>query len=445
MARTSKGVKFVLKNPKAPTSPVKAIFCYSNTQMYYYERKLSIPSKFWNKNSQRAKETSSFEGYTEFNGTLNAIEAAILECYRKFKNDFSKEPTTEELRDLVKVKRGINSGKSLPIEILQFVEQFIEDAKSGKYINQVRGTTISPVTIRTYQQTLILLKAYADYYRLKLRFEAINSTFHKEFNHYLSKIYKSEETGKSLKINTIGKHFTNIKTFMNAALEKKVTTNDSFKNKSFKVIRENVDNIALSEQELNELEKLDLTKIKRLERVRDMFLIGCDTALRISDLKRLKRENLVNEQGSDLIKIEMKKTGSSVAVPITERVKEIIRKYEQESGEFFPKAISDQKANDYIKEIAKKIPLLCENVEINSTENGFRVSRTVPKFELISNHTARRTFATRWALKGISHSIIMRITGHKTEKSFARYIKISELEAAKMFELQTKHLNMKAV
>ncbi|HQQ99771.1 MAG TPA: hypothetical protein PLA61_02970, partial [Ferruginibacter sp.] len=82
MARTSTGVRFVLKNPKEKVSPIKAIFCYANTQMYYYERKLSIQVRFWNSNSQRAKETNAFEGYSEFNSTLNAIESTILSCYR---------------------------------------------------------------------------------------------------------------------------------------------------------------------------------------------------------------------------------------------------------------------------------------------------------------------------------------------------------------------------
>ena len=62
MSRTNTGVLFYLKNPKSLVSPVKCVFCYSNHQLYYYEKKLSIETRFWNKKSQRAKETKSFQG-----------------------------------------------------------------------------------------------------------------------------------------------------------------------------------------------------------------------------------------------------------------------------------------------------------------------------------------------------------------------------------------------
>ncbi len=445
MSRTSTGVKFVLKNPKAQSSPVKAIFCYANAQMYYYERKLSIPTKFWNKTAQKAKETKAFEGYSEFNSTLKAIQSAILDCYRKYKNDFSTEPQVEELRNLVKIKRGANVSIVKPIELMEFIDQYLEDVKAGKYVNQARGTKIAQVTILTYQQTKKLLEAYGKYKSCRLKFADIDTLFHKDFNHFLSKVYKSEETDAHLKINTIGKHFTNIKTFMNAAIERKLTTNEMFRTKAFKVMRENVDNIALTEAEISALELHDLAGNKTLEKVRDLFLIGCDTALRISDLKRLKRENIIEDGGKEYIKIEMKKTAKPVIIPLTQRVKKIIKKYETATGDYFPKAISDQKANDYIKDIAVKIPLLRESVEINCTEGGLRVTKSVPKYELITNHTARRSFATNWALKGIPYHVIMKITGHKTEKSFNRYIKIGEMEGAKLFELQIGKVNMKVV
>ncbi|MGG9970903.1 site-specific integrase [Ferruginibacter sp. SUN002] len=448
MARTNTGVRFVLKRPKEEVSTIKVIFCYDYTQLYYYEKKLSVPVKFWNKNAQRVKETRSFPEYAELNATLDSIESTILDCYRKYKNDFNCEPSVDLLRELIKIKRGTSvKPANKPLELFDFIEVFINDAKEGKYINLAKGTPVAKITIRTYQQTQKLLKSYVDHYG-KIKFEDISTQFHKKFTYFLAKVYRSPETNAPLMINTIGKHLTNIKTFMSEAIERGLTKNQSFRNKSFKVIREDVDKIYLTDQEIKALEGLDLNDSPRLEKVRDMFIIGCHTALRISDLKRLTKQHIIKEDGELFIKIEMKKTGKPVTIPVNSTVKRLIKKYESSTGDYFPRAISDQRANDYIKEAAAMVEELKKEVIINTTEDGLRVSKSIPKYELITNHTARRSFATNSALKGMSYQFIMPITGHSTTKSFLRYIKIDGMNAAKMFTAEMKRLgknNLKVV
>ena len=126
MARTSVGVSFVLKNPKNETSPVKAVFCYNGVQFYYYEKKLSIPTKYWNKSQKRARNVSSYNEHAEFNTTLDNIQAAILNCYRKFKNDQLKEPSLDELRELVKIERGIHlKDRKKSLELEEYIDFFI--------------------------------------------------------------------------------------------------------------------------------------------------------------------------------------------------------------------------------------------------------------------------------------------------------------------------------
>ena len=87
MARSNAGVNFVLKTPNEEVSSIKAIFCYNSTQFYYYEKKVSVPPKYWNKNTKRAKEIRGFASHVELNATLDAIENAIITCYRRYKND----------------------------------------------------------------------------------------------------------------------------------------------------------------------------------------------------------------------------------------------------------------------------------------------------------------------------------------------------------------------
>ncbi len=443
MARTNTGVTFVLKTPKVEVSVIKAIFCFNSTQMYYYEKKLSVPSKFWNKNTQRAKETKSFFGYAALNHTLNAIESDILAIYRTYKNEHNREPKEAELRDLIKEKRNQGSANSSKDKVeagdlVAFVMGFINDAKEGRHLNFITGKPVSIITIRTYMQTCNLLSAFSKQKHRQYFFENIDSNFYKDFIYFMTREFVSKETGKHLGINTSGKHISNLKTFLNAAFEKKLNTNLDFRMRSFKVIKEDVDKIYLTEKEIEALANHDLSSNKRLERARDMFIIGCHTALRISDLKRLSEHNIVQHGDDKFIEIEMKKTERPVTIPISSKVEELMDKYKTTTGRYFPKAISDQKCNEYVKEAASKVELLQKMVIDNKTVEGKRVSENLPKYSLITNHTARRSFATNAALRGIAYQFIMPITGHKSEKAFLRYIKIDGLDAAKMFKLLYK-------
>ena len=64
------------------------------------------------------------------------------------------------------------------------------------------------------------------------------------------------------------------------------------------------------------------------------------------------------------------------------------------------------------------------------TKGGIRVTQQLPKYELITTHTARRSFATNQFLLGVPSITIMAMTGHRTEKSFMKYIKVTKREHA---------------
>ena len=134
-----------------------------------------------------------------------------------------------------------------------------------------------------------------------------------------------------------------------------------------------------------------------------------------------------------MVKVEMKKTEKAVSVPIDQKAFQILERYKGKTGNYFPKSISEQKLNEYIKEVCAKVELLQKDVIINSTENNRRVAKKFPKHSLVSTHTMRRSFATNAALEGIPFYAIMPITGHKTERSFLRYIKLDGSDAVEIF------------
>lgn len=122
------------------------------------------------------------------------------------------------------------------------------------------------------------------------------------------------------------------------------------------------------------------------------FLIGCNTGLRVSDLMRLSPDNV---QGSNIV-VRTIKTGADVVIPMTKQLKELIK-----NG--FPRPITGQRYNDYIKEI-------CRDAGID-------------KWQKVTSHTARRSFATNMYQMGVPAANLMLITGHTTESSFYKYIR----------------------
>ena len=164
-------------------------------------------------------------------------------------------------------------------------------------------------------------------------------------------------------------------------------------------------------------------KSERLNRVRDLFLIGAFTGLRFSDFTSITKDNIL----SSTIHIEQHKTGGKVAIPLHRVVLEIWRKY----GEKLPQPISNQKFNNYIKEVCK-LAGIDEMEQKNITRGGMRVRQTYKKYELVTSHTARRSFATNLYLSGFPAISIMQITGHRTEKAFMAYIRVTPEQHAEL-------------
>ncbi|MPN21796.1 hypothetical protein SDC9_169177 [bioreactor metagenome] len=161
----------------------------------------------------------------------------------------------------------------------------------------------------------------------------------------------------------------------------------------------------------------------KLDKVRDLFIIGCYTGLRFSDLNQISPDNFINNNTQ--IKVKTEKTGEFVVIPLHKTVKEIVQKYDNS----IPDVISNQKMNEYLKEVAK-LAELNDRITISSTKGGTKQTEVFEKWELVTVHTARRSFATNMYLLDIPTISIMKITGHRTEKAFLLYIKISQEENA---------------
>jgi integrase len=290
--------------------------------------------------------------------------------------------------------------------LFELVETFIADAPNRHY----NGRKLSPQSIKKYPSTFFHLKQYAKSIK-KIDFDVaeINCSFYEGFVAYLQK--------QGLTMNTVGSKIRVLKTIINAA---KIEIKDY---NEYKVFREEVDNIYLTETELQQLKEVVLSPY--LDRVRDCFLLLAWTGCRYSDLEKIGKTDIKD----GFISFRQQKTNNKVVIPLHPVVAEVLEKYDYT----LPEAITNQKFNEYIKEA-------CKCAEINSTETltrtigGIRKTETFEKWQLVTSHTGRRSFATNMYKRGLPSITIMAITGHRTEKAFLSYIKITPEEHAEMMK-----------
>lgn len=420
-------VTYWLREQKAtkPT-PIHCLICFDNERL-----KLSIPFKVlpahWNGEKYRIRNVVDATNKDQANAFMNELEDAVKDILNDMKAQriaLDKETVRRRIDAYLNPVVDVDKPKTL----LDFVQWYISTCPTRLVRSKGNraGRVISPSTIRRYKTTLNGLEAFALTYPRSLEFDHIDSHFYKAFTEWL--------TAKDYATNNVSKYIENLKGFMSAAVDEGFTTNQAFR--KFANLREDAENIYLPETELQRIYDLDLSKTPRLERVRDLFIFAAWTGLRFSDFSTLQPEHIKSDaEGNKYLDLKQQKTAGRVQIPIVhEAVTQLLTKYDNR----LPTGISNQKTNDYLKEI-------CQLAEIDSrelkhvTKGGKQVVKTsegwaktspgVYKWELVTSHTARRSFATNMFKRGMPTLLIMKLTGHKKESEFLKYIKVDAQEA----------------
>jgi integrase len=417
---------FYLKKPNSDKPTAIVLFVsWDNKRIKLYINE-SIHPDYWQDEDkqksdyQRATHTKKFPVHEELNFRLDHIMNVSKVALKRFVNENERSPSIEELRILLNEK--VNNVHSEKLDLFGFINKFIETSQFR--INDATGKPLSIVTIRIYRRSLALLKEFAQVKKRRVDFETIDLDFYHDYSAYLTSV-------KNFSSNTLGKHIRVLKIFLNEATERGLNKSTAYKSKRFKIVSEKSDSVYLTEKELEDIYAYELCNYPRLEKVRDLFLVGCWTGLRFSDFSTITLENIKG----DFLEIETKKTGQNVTIPIHRTVKEIMEKYKGAYSNSLPPAISNQKMNKFIKEFAGKIESLNVKTSKTFTKGGVNMTVNKPKSEMVTTHTARRSFATNLYLDGVPAITIMKITGHKTEKAFLLYIKVTPNENAKILQL----------
>ena len=408
-------LKFYLNEPKSKKkTSIYFRFSYGAFEIINEKKKYlnlryftseSIDPIFWNTDTGRAKETKKFPQHPEFNARLKDIEDTAFNVLRRLQND-GTTPTNDLLKkefDIIwKDAKDLTDTAPEHMEFMQYVNHFIETS------NRREGTK------KSYRRAYRDYQEYEQSRKMRLTFANIDIDFYNDFVKFLK--------SKKYAPNTIGTRIKVLKTFLSNAKEVELPVNDDFKKKAFAKPKEETETIYLNESELMSIYSLNLESKPKLDRARDLFLIGAYTGLRFSDLSQLNKDNITD----DTIAIKTIKTGTPVVIPLHSIVRSILGKYDNN----LPKIPSNQKFNDYIKEIAA-LAGIKDSVKVEQTKGDLTIKTSTPKHQLVTSHTARRSFATNAFLADMPAIAIMKITGHKTESAFMKYIKISSEDNAR--------------
>ncbi|WP_318640075.1 tyrosine-type recombinase/integrase [Flavobacterium ardleyense] len=259
-------------------------------------------------------------------------------------------------------------------------------------------------TINRYEYNRKLLEDFQVSKNYNLRFNTINRDFYNSFISYCVQT-------KNHSANTLSRNVGLFKTFMNWALFHKYTYNDDYKN--FKNIKRfKTDEIALTKEQVDEIANFDLGDNDKLIRVRDLFIFGCSTGMRYSNYSTIKKNDVVD----DFINVvDAKDRSKSLSIPLNKFSRGILERYDFK----LPK-ISNQKFNDYLKELFEKMEY--NDVVKKTMRYGNDIIETESALsERVSSHTARRSFITIMKNEGVPDKVIMSYTGHKSIEVFNNY------------------------
>lgn len=403
---------FNLRNASAegPT-PINLVIRWGNRRLVYPTGE-KIPPCYWcdkpgQRNFQRAKETKSFPEHPEFNNRLIDLLLKASTAFRNFKTDEGRDPEPDELR--LAMDKATGKVEQQETDLLRFIAKYNKDREGA--VNKKDGRALHPTYHGRNRLTLELLRGYAAKSRRggRIPFAKVDKAFVDGFAKYLT-------TTKKLATNTVGKYMRALREFIGAAVDAGHEVSPAVVKRGGIGIPEdtNITKIALSPHELAAMLALDLSDAPRLDRTRDLFIVGAWTGLRFGDLVRIRPEHI----DGDYIHIHTGKTGEEVTIPLHSHVRYVLAKY----GGKMPPAKSNQGQNKDIKKVAAMVPQLQKRIMVGRTVGGQRQEEAKAKWELVATHTARRSFATNYYLDGMPIRTIRAITGHRTDAVFLRYV-----------------------
>lgn len=374
---------------------------------------IGTPFSDWSEAKQRIKVRVDANNTPELNDKLELLERHIYDTYNL---DYNNKAyiSSDWLKKTVENYFGrVEKEDSHKIYFVDWIELFNKTAHK----RMSNGSLIKSNTIKNYTSTYNKLKEFEKFQNKKYRFEDIDLNFHRDFVFFCKEELK-------LNNNSIGSLISRIKTFSKNIELDGYPINPKYKHNEFSIPKNETFDIYFNDTEIEKIFNHDFKENERLDNTRDLLIIGLVTGLRVSDFLRITEKNIME----NVINITTTKTNQNLTIPIHPYFNKIL---EKRNGKF-PRLISDVKFNKYIKDVALEVGLKEKTYGSKINEKSkVKTEDYYEKWELVSSHICRRSFATNLYLGGVDISVIRKATGHTTEKSFIKYVKASEDEHIK--------------
>jgi hypothetical protein len=415
------------------TSIIFIQYCYSSGKRTNLNTGIAIPPKYWNKKRQTIT-TDLPEKYglidtllKDLKQKLRFAEDLVELANRKNiqqKGKFVKEAfdlnidadQLEKNEEKIKELSGENEEEKVNLDIYYQLDDYIK-IKTGK---------VSKATINVFNNIKAHLKAYEEFSGKPVTFQSFDFDFYDRFVSFLTFDYvqarfKNEVIG--LKANTIGKTIKQLKIFLKDRIRRKII--EPIDLTDYKVPDEESDAIYLTFDEIAAIYHTDLSLYPDLIADRNRFVVACLTGLRFSDFSMIEPHDLRN----GFLYKKQKKSDHWVVIPLRKEAQEMLEELFRENLEIS----SNPDFNRNIKVIGK-LAAINSPITFSYKKGNAQVKITKAKCDWITSHTGRRSFCTNEFLAGTPVKIIMQISGHKREKDFYRYIKVSPEQAAEVIK-----------
>ncbi len=421
------------------TSLIYLQYCYSSEHRTLLNTEIAIPATCWNR-----KKSCITKSLPPEYGTAEHLNAELTRITRVAEDliSYAEKMNIPEIGIFVKetfkpnlvVNREHLSSLPTPVAHRSKTADFF--GQLNDYIES-KERKVTPKALATFHSLRTHLLAYQAFKSKTVTFEGLDFSFYAHFVDFLMFDYqlpRKKQPEYGLKTNSIGKDIKQLRIFIRDRMKRKLIAPIDLSD--FKIPEAETDAIYLSYDEIGQLYRTDLSEHPHLIEYRDLFVLACLTGLRFSDFSALKPEDL----RMDMLHKKQAKSDHWVIIPMRQEAKEI---FTAQFKERIPE-LTNAEFNRHIKTVGK-LAGITDLITFGSKKGATDVIETKPKYEWITSHTARRSFCTNEFLAGTPVKLIMQTSGHKNEKDFYRYIKISPQAAAnKMQALWEERNNMQA-